>query len=257
MRHDHQARTQSPIRAVFPVVPVIAFLAIALLGVTIVGCTSPEAEQHVTELAQIDTVMMELGGPSAAELSRSQRWRMIASIGAGLPPVNFDPADLPEANARGAALLTAYCVQCHWLPSPKMHAAEEWPLLLRRMQLRVETLGDQMGGAMTEHLMGDIAMSGYASSYLPEPSDVDTLLAYLQRNAMPAAEPGEIGGDPEARFFVETCSICHQTPSPDAHTAAEWAATVARMQANRQLTGLEPLSDDEQRRIVEFLTERG
>lgn len=255
MRHEYKAEWKFPIRGAFSTFLAIPFVLVWCLGV--VGCAPPEEQDHVAELAQIDTVLMELGGRSTAELSRSQRWRMVASIGAGLPPVNYKQADLPEPDSRGAGLLTAYCVQCHWLPSPKMHAADEWPLLLRRMELRVETLGDHMGGAMTEHLMGDITMSGFASSYMPEPSDVDSLLAYLQRNALPIAEPGELDGGPEARFFVDKCSLCHQTPSPDAHTPAEWEGTVARMQANRQLTGMDPMSDSEQRRIVEYLAGQG
>lgn len=254
MRRVYQAERLFPVHGISPALLAFPFLLVWCLGVA--GCAPPEEQQHVAEIAQIDTVLMELGGRSTAELSRSQRWRMVASIGAGLPPVNYKPADLPEPNSRGAGLLTAYCVQCHWLPSPKMHAAEEWPLLLRRMELRVETLGDHMGGAMTEHLMGDITMSGYASSYLPEPADVDSLLAYLQRHALPIAEPSELGAGAEARFFVEKCSLCHQTPSPEAHTAAEWQGTVARMQANRRLTGMDPMSDSEQRRIVEYLAGR-
>ena len=255
MKHEYQAGRLSPVAATIPTFLAVPFVLVWCLGIA--GCASPEEHQHETELAQIDTVLMELGGPSTAELSRSQRWRMVASLGAGLPPVNYKQADLPEPNSRGAALLTAYCVQCHWLPSPKMHAAEEWPLLLRRMELRVETLGDQMGGAMTERLMGEITMSGFASSYLPEPSDVDSLLAYLQRNALPIADPGELDAGPEARFFVQKCSLCHQTPSPDAHTAAQWKGTVARMQANRRLTGMDPMSDSEERRIMEYLAGQG
>lgn len=254
MRHESQAGRMFPIGATSPAFLAIPFLLVWCFGVS--GCGPPEEQQHASQIAQIDTVLMELGGRSTAELSRGQRWRMVASIGAGLPPVSYKQADLPEPNSRGAGLLTAYCVQCHWLPSPKMHAADEWPLLLRRMELRVETLGDHMGGAMTEHLMGDVTMSGFASSYLPEPSDVDSLLAYLQRNALPTVDPGELEAGPESRFFVEKCSLCHQTPSPDAHTAAEWEATVARMQANRQLTGMDPMSDSEQRRIVAYLAGR-
>ena len=251
MRHESQAGRTASVRAAFPTFLVIPILLGWSLGVA--GCAPPEEQQHVAELAQIDTVLMELGGRATAELTRSQRWRMVASIGAGLPPVNYKQADLPEPASRGASLLTAYCVQCHWLPSPKMHAAEEWPLLIRRMELRVETLADHMGGAMTEHLMGEITMSGFASSYLPEPSDVDSLLAYLQRNALPVVEPGELEKSAEGELFVQECSLCHQTPSPDAHTPSEWEGTVARMQANRRLTGMDPMTDAEQRRIVAYL----
>ena len=229
----------------------LLFFALSALG----ACAEPREEPTEDTLAALDSLLAELGAPSAAQLSRSQRWRMIGSIGAGLPPVNLKAADLPEPGSRGAGLLTAYCVQCHWLPSPAMHAAAEWPLLLRRMKLRVETLGDQMGGPLTAELLGEVRLAGFASSYLPEPEDTDTLLAYLQRNALPVAEPGDVGSGPDARLFVERCSICHETPSPDAHTPQEWQATVERMQANRRLTGMDPMSAADRDRIVAYLSE--
>ena len=80
--------------------------------------------------------------------------------------------------------------------------------------------------------VGDIRMSGFASSYVPDAADTDTLIAYLQRNALPITQPGELGDDPETDFYVEKCSICHETPSPGAHTPDEWGSVVARMQAN-------------------------
>lgn len=233
----------------------LSFVLLASAASTLGACAEPREEQTEKTLTAMDSVLSELGGPSAAQLSRSQRWRMISSIGAGLPPVNLKARDLPEPDSRGAGLLTAYCVQCHWLPSPAMHASAEWPLLLRRMNLRVETLGDHMGGPVTEELLGEVRLAGFASSYLPEPQDTDTLLAYLQRNALPVAEPGEVGRGPDAQLFVERCSLCHETPSPDAHTAAEWEATVERMQANRRLTGMDPLSATDRDRIVAYLSE--
>lgn len=232
----------------------VLFLAFALS--TLGACAERRAEPTEATLAALDSVLSELGAESSAGLSRGQRWRMIGSIGAGLPPVDLKASDLPEPGSRGAGLLTAYCVQCHWLPSPAMHAAAEWPLLLRRMKLRVETLGDHMGGPVTEKLLGEVRLAGFASSYLPEPEDSDTLLAYLQRNALPVAEPGDVGGGPDAQLFVERCSLCHETPSPAAHPPEEWRATVERMQANRRLTGLDPMSATDRDRIVAYLNEQ-
>jgi len=217
------------------------------------GCRP--AADHPTDdvLVALDSALSELGGASSTGLTRSQRWRMISSVGAGLPPANFDPGNLPDREARGAGLLTAYCIQCHGIPTPQMHAAAEWPVLVRRMAMRAATLRDRMGGPLTRKLVGDIRMSGFASSYVPSAEDTDTLIAYLQRNALPIVQEGELVDDPDTDFYVEKCSICHETPSPAAHTSAEWGSVVARMQANALLMDVLPLEDLDLNRIATFL----
>lgn len=204
-------------------------------------------------LTVLDSVLSELGGASANGLNRSQRWRMISSFGAGLPPANFDPSNLPERQSRGASLLTVYCMQCHGIPTPQMHAAAEWSVLVRRMALRAATLRDRMGGPLTRELVGDIRMSGFASSYVPSAVDTDTLIAYLQRNALPVVQQGELGDDPEVELYVEKCSICHETPSPAAHSPEEWEPVIARMQANMSLMDVSPMDDSDRNRIVAYL----
>jgi mono/diheme cytochrome c family protein len=207
-------------------------------------------------LAEVDTVFSELGGLATASLDRGQRWRMVSSMGSGLPPPNFNLADLPEPEARGAALLAAYCIQCHWLPAPQMHAAQEWPILMRRMVMRAQTLHDRMGGPMTRGILGQYLLSGMASAQVPSVEDIDSLVVYLQRNAMPVAEPEELGTGPEREFFVRRCGFCHETPSPQAHTAEEWPAVVGRMHSNMAMMSVRPLSDEEAKRVVSYLRER-
>jgi cytochrome c5 len=204
-------------------------------------------------LTALDEVLSELGGAAVNGLSRSQRWRMISSVGTGLPPANFDPNNLPERQSRGSALLTVYCTQCHGIPVPQMHAAAEWPVLIRRMALRVSTLRDRMGGPVTRELVGDIRMSGFKSSYLPSPVERDTLIAYLQRNALPVVQPGELGDGPQVKLYVERCSVCHETPSPAAHSPEEWEPVIARMQANMSLMDVSPMDDSDRNRIVAYL----
>jgi len=186
-------------------------------------------------------------------LTRRQRWRMISSVGAGLPPPGFEPGELPERESRGASLLTAYCIQCHGVPTPQMHAAAEWPILVRRMALRAATLRDRMGGPLTKELVGDIRMSEFASPYVPSVSDTDTLIAYLQRNALPVLQEGELADNAEAALYVEKCSICHETPSPGAHNPLEWGSVIRRMRVNMKLMDVAPLDDRDRDRIVAFL----
>lgn len=227
--------------------------ALALLG-TACGETERTGEREAV-LAQVDTVVIELGGEAAARLDRGQRWRMIGSVGAGLPPPFFQARDLPEPDSRGARLVRAYCVQCHGIPAPQMHSAAEWPILMRRMQMRAQTLHDRMGGPMTRELMGEVSLSGMAAAVLPSPEDADTLLAYFERHAMPAAGPEELEG-PGAAFFVQRCGTCHEPPSPSAHDAEEWEKVVGRMRTNMAVMSVTPLTDDEVRRILGFLEDR-
>jgi cytochrome c5 len=240
---------------------ILCTVAALLLGsylCGIAGCSpqggdqrSPSDREHI--LAEVDTVMSELGGLPTANLDRGQRWRMVSSIGSGLPPMNFGVKDLPEPEARGAQLLEAYCVQCHHIPAPQMHSAAEWPILMRRMMMRAHTLHDRMGGPMTEGLLGQYLLSGMASAQIPSAEDVDSLTAYLQRHAMPVADLEELRGEPDADLFAVRCGLCHEPPSPSAHSADEWPGVVARMRANMALMDVKPMADQDAARIVEFL----
>jgi cytochrome c5 len=225
------------------------------LGMAVACAPEPQAAAEVS-LSAVDSVLAELGGEPTKNLQRGQRWRMISSVGAGLPPSIFKVEDLPEPRSRGAGLLQVYCVQCHWLPAPQMHSAAEWPILLRRMDMRARTLEHHMGGPLTEGLAGEILMAGYTHTALPSAAERDTIAAYVTRHALRAAKPEELGSGPDAALFVEHCSICHETPSPKAHTAAGWEAVVERMQATAPLMGVPPLSDAQVDRIVTYLASR-
>lgn len=234
---------------------VVVFFLGCLLG----GCRGDRAQSSSPEdeafLNHVDTLLSELGGRATASLDRGQRWRMVSSMGSGLPPPNFNLRNLPEPEARGAKLLGAYCVQCHSLPAPQMHAAAEWPILMRRMVMRAQTLHDRMGGPMMRGMLGGVLVSGMASAQIPTVEDADSLVAYLQRHAMPVAAPEELGGGDEAAFFSSRCGFCHETPSPSAHPASEWPAVLDRMQANMALMSVQPLSREESQRALRYLEE--
>ncbi len=231
---------------------ILAFILVAAVSV---GCEASQPQQGV-EVAVVDSVLSELGGPLTAGLERGQRWRMVSSIGVGLPPRNFRPEDLPEAGSRGAGLLQVYCIQCHWLPTPQMHSAAEWPILVRRNLLRMEQLNNRLGGPLTTGLVGETVMSGYQNPEIPSEADVDTLIAYLQTYALPVAQASELTAGPGRELFVRRCSICHETPSPRAHTATGWDRVVAEMQAHMAISDVTPLSNSELDAITAYLRER-
>lgn len=217
------------------------------------GCSEPEPAAPTTDLAVVDSLLSELGGVSTASLERGERWRMISSMGTGLPPADFESGDLPDPDSRGAQLVKAYCVQCHWLPSPKMHSAAEWPVLMRRMVMRAQTLRDRMGGPLATGMVGEVLMSGMTATVVPSPEDADSLQAYLQRHALMAAAPEELAEGPGRDLFIEQCSTCHEAPSPAAHTASEWNGVVVRMRANMAMMDVEPFTSEQSEEIAGYL----
>jgi cytochrome c5 len=229
----------------------LAVALVAMASAGLVGCVQESAPTVSVEL--IDSVLVELGGAPAGALTRSQRWRLIGSIGPGLPPPGFDRENLPEPDSRSAGLMQAYCLQCHWMAAPQMHSAAEWGTLLRRMYVRAQTLGSRMGGPLTTELVGsEFAMTGMGASIIPGAEDQDSLLAYVTRYALPVADPSEVAG-PEAAQYVQTCSQCHETPSPTAHTPEEWDMLLIRMDSYFGVMGVEPMTDAEREEIRAFL----
>lgn len=236
----------------------LSFIGVALVlpaSVLIAGC-APKPQQPSSPrltVEAVDSVLAELGGQLTASLSREQRWRLISSVGTGLPPRGFQLSDLPNPKAYGATMLRVYCEQCHGLPTPLMHSATEWPLLVRRMMLRMRMLQNRLGGPVTTSLVGGFMVDVMKNVATPSPSQVDSLLDYLEANALPVAKPGEVGNTPDAQVFVAKCSVCHQTPSPSAHTAAEWPEVIARMQSNMAQMGVTQLTVDEVAQVAAYL----
>lgn len=231
--------------------------SILLLAPLMGGCAPQEEEPPPANVAVLDSFLVELGRVPTASLDRSQRWRMISSIWVGLPPPGYTRDSLPDPRSHGAGLLQAYCEQCHWMPSPQMHSAEEWPLLVRRMMLRAGTVQERMGGPLTAEILGnERLLAGMSLARLPSAEEVDSLVGYLQAHALPVMDRRELPDDPDARLFELRCSTCHEIPSPRAHTAAEWGPTMARMIRNMSVMGVDPPSAEDSDRILAFLRAR-
>ncbi len=213
-----------------------------ILAVSAVGACQPQPSEQPIDVAVVDSLLAELGGTLTANLERGQRWRMISSIGPGLPPNDYKPEDLPEPGSRGAGLLQVYCIQCHWLPTPRMHSAIEWPILVRRNLLRMRQLKDRLGGPLTTGIVGDAVMAGYQNPEIPSQQDTDTLIAYLQKYALPVVQPSELSAGPGRSLFLAKCAVCHETPSPRAHTARAWDRILGQMQGIMAISDVQPLS---------------
>ena len=141
---------------------------------------------------------------------------MQGMMGDVLPP-GIDPDLLPEPQSQGALLLARYCSQCHNLPGPGTHTADEWPAVVDRMNLRMQMMsGPDMMGMMVES---------------PDESELRAILRYLQEHAQKPIDITQYDDlDTSAGgAFQSTCSLCHALPDPQQHTAEEWPAVVARM----------------------------
>jgi hypothetical protein len=140
-----------------------------------------------------------------------------------LPPT-FAPAQLPQPDARGAALVVQYCVQCHNLPNPAMHNAAKWPGIVDRMVLRMRGRGN----------MGDLMKDMMAGVQAPTDEETRILVAYLRQNSQRALDPRKYPDveSPAAQSFRLACQQCHVLPDPARHTAQQWPAIVERMEQN-------------------------
>ena len=188
-----------------------------LLGALTAACGPETEEPPPATVSVLDSFLVELGQLPTAALNRSQRWRMVSSIWVGLPPPGYTRDSLPESDSHEAALLQTYCEQCHWMPSPQMHAAAEWPLLVRRMLLRARTVQERMGGPLTEEILGRVRLlEGMGVARIPSAEEQDSLIAYLQGYAPAlAVEMARKTVLSEQRpSFHEVEDACAEVPAP-------------------------------------------
>jgi cytochrome c5 len=160
-------------------------------------------------------------------------------------PPGLTPAQLPDAGGRSALLMQTYCTQCHELPGPGRHTAEEWPQVLERM-LVIMDVADRFGG-----LLGNVKT--------PSSDESDQLRSYLVAHALKpftqtphqedlAAGAMKVG----ARAFENHCSACHALPDP-AQYDVDWSDLLKRMQRNMQVMKYPPPSADSMMQIQLYL----
>ena len=61
----------------------------------------------------------------------------------------LDPARYPEVNRPSGEAFRVACSQCHVLPDPQRHTAEEWPRVVARMQENMEWMNRVVGSQPT------------------------------------------------------------------------------------------------------------
>lgn len=148
--------------------------------------------------------------------SKSPHGAMLERI---LPP-SIEPHQLPEPASEGARLTARYCVQCHYLPSPQMHARDKWTTTVVRMVWRMQGKGNM--GTLMREMMDKVEA--------PSDPEIVTLTRYLQKHAQREMDPAHPALSTEpGKMFSIACTQCHALPDPRQHTAREWPAVVERM----------------------------
>ena len=66
---------------------------------------------------------------------------MLFGIAACTDNSSQTPVQYPDPESIGARMLITRCSFCHMAPHPGTHAAAEWPGVLQRMQVRMQSKG--------------------------------------------------------------------------------------------------------------------
>ncbi len=220
----------------------ITLIAFGLVG--IITIYSADSYQR-TNGGWMPTMMNMMGGGmmDGDMMNQDHMKEMMQRMMPGMLPPGIKPEDLPEPMSRGAGLVVRHCTQCHYLPSPSMHSAEEWPAVANRMFSRISMMGRGMIGR---------GMMGIESLSIDEQK---TIVAYLKRHSMKSVSPGSLPS-PESQgavLFKNRCALCHPLPDPKLHTAEEWPMVVERMRGHTQTTGKGSITDQDNKEIVSYL----
>ncbi len=160
------------------------------------------------------------------DLCRSQPGRM---------PPGMTRSDLPEPDSSGARLVAGHCSQCHNLPGPGRHTAQEWQQVAQNMFMLSEVTA---------------RFGGRRSLAILDAAQRETVTAYLQRHALrPLPE-----GMEAPRVYLRTCGDCHAAPDPSLHSATAWPEVMARMAGHRAVMAREPLDPMEFTRVLAYLS---
>lgn len=180
-------------------------------------------------------------------------------------PQAVEAGQLPDSDSNGARLAGQYCSQCHGVPTPQRHSAEDWVPTLRRMFARMEHMsgmgpmrgmmgrgGGMMGGRRRGGGRMPMGMHGVEA---PTAEERRAIVEYYRSHALLAVDPAALpaGDGKGAALFRDRCSQCHALPDPARYASEEWPRVVERMRANMERMGVDGLSDAETDAVVGYL----
>ncbi|TKS59307.1 MAG: hypothetical protein EWM72_02319 [Nitrospira sp.] len=181
------------------------------------------------------------GGTGQGMMDQRSMKDMMQGMMSGILPPGIEPDNLPKPESQGARALSTYCSQCHNLPSPRMHPAEDWPRVASRMLIRERMMAGMRGMMMQVKA--------------PTSQEEEILMQYLKTHALQALASGTVPAPDTvgAALFQQTCSQCHALPDPKQHTAVEWSVVVNRMRQNIKSMGRREIIDQEAKDITAYL----
>ncbi|HSC95971.1 MAG TPA: hypothetical protein VLC73_13470 [Burkholderiales bacterium] len=148
--------------------------------------------------------------------SQSPHGRMLERI----LPRSIEPRELPEPQSEGARLTARYCVQCHYLPNPRMHTADKWTVVVVRMVWRMQGKGNL--GELMKEMMDDVEA--------PTKQETAVLAQYLRGHGQKEMDLRDPALNNETgKMYIIACTQCHALPDPRQHTRQEWPDVVERM----------------------------
>lgn len=166
---------------------------------------------------------------------------MMHSVMGGVLPPGVPAEQLPNPESEGARILQKYCVQCHELPSPALHAPAEWPGVISRMQDRIIRMSDSERATVKVTALNT--------------AEITQLLRYMKQfgfQIMDEARYPDIDTD-IGKAFRHVCSQCHALPDPAIHTSAQWSEVVQRMRRHMETLGAPDPGDDALAKALSFL----
>jgi mono/diheme cytochrome c family protein len=178
-----------------------------------------------------------LMGSSSVFASHSFGGMDLCALYPEVMPPGLTPDQLPDAGGPGAVLMQGYCTQCHALPGPGRHSAEEWPQVLDRMLLLMD-VADRFGG-----LLGNVKT--------PSSDERDLLRSYLVLHALKPMTGTPQGAGASA--FQNHCSACHALPDPAQYNHIDWPGQIKKMQRHMVVMKYSPPSADTMMQIQFYL----
>jgi len=144
---------------------------------------------------------------------------------------------LPDVGSQGATLMESYCTQCHALPGPGRHTAEEWPQVLDRMFVLMD-VADRFGG-----LLGNVKT--------PSLIEREQLSHYLVLHSLKATtkKPQGVG----AAAFENHCAGCHALPDLAQYQHLDQLSLIKRMQRNMEVMKYSPPTADAMMQIQIYM----
>jgi cytochrome c2 len=207
------------------------FAIASAIAITMASLTSLQAEDNPFKFKPVSNAN------DMTTLAMGMCGGMMEGMCGGNMPHGISPSMLPKPESAGAKALSENCTQCHGLPAPGMHTAEEWPSIVGRMNMRMQ---------MMDGMMGIDA---------PDQQELNTVIDYLQTHAQQpinTADYPDLDSD-NGKVFTQTCIQCHVLPEPKQHTAEEWPNVVNRMLGHIAVRNKPMPRDDEIEQIITYL----